>query len=242
MLYICGRNNVLAIEDYLKEMKNIGVILAGGVGNRMGTEFPKQFLPLNGKTVLECCVETFHCNQNIDEICIISHKDYIFKVEEMTATNHWTKVKHILPGGAERHLSSMAAIKAYEGQKEVCLLIHDAARPYVSEKIINKVAEALQEHKAVCVAIASTDTLLETDAQGEYIAAIPNRSRYRRVQTPQGFWLETITAAYRKGLQDPAFLATDDCGVVSHYLPNEPIFIVEGEEENRKITYLEDLK
>lgn len=223
-------------------MKNVAVILAGGVGNRMGTELPKQFLPLNGKTVLECCVDTFHCNENIDEICIISHKDYISEVEEMATINHWTKVTHILPGGAERYLSSMAAIKAYEGQNKVRLLIHDAARPYVSENIINKVVDALQEHKAVCVAIASTDTLLETDAQGEYIVAIPNRSRYRRVQTPQGFWLETIAAAYKKGLQDPAFQATDDCGVVLHYLPEEPIFIVAGEEENRKITYLEDLK
>ncbi len=223
-------------------MKNVAVILAGGVGNRMGTELPKQFLPLNGKTVLECCVDTFHRNENIDEICIISHKDYIIKVEEMAAINHWTKVMHILPGGTERYLSSMAAIKAYEGQNKVRLLIHDAARPYVSENIINKVVNALQEHKAVCVAIASTDTLLETDAQGEYIVAIPNRSRYRRVQTPQGFWLETIAAAYKQGLQDPAFQATDDCGVVLHYLPEEPIFIVTGEEENRKITYLEDLK
>ena len=223
-------------------MKNVAVILAGGTGTRMGTEQPKQFLPLNGKTVLEGSVEAFHRNENIDEICIISHKDYIAKVEELTVANHWTKVKHILPGGAERYLSSLAAIKAYEGQKDICLLIHDAARPYVSEPIINKVVDALQKHKAVCVAIASTDTLLETDAQGEYIVAIPNRSRYRRVQTPQGFWLETIAAAYKQGLQDPAFQATDDCGVVLHYLPEEPIFIVEGEEENRKITYLEDLK
>ncbi len=223
-------------------MKNVAVILAGGVGNRMGTEMPKQFLPLNGKTVLEWSVEAFHSNENIDEICIISHKDYIAKVEEMATINHWSKVKHILPGGTERYLSSMAAIKAYEGQKDVCLLIHDAARPFVSENIINKVVNALQEHKAVCVAIASTDTLLETDAQGEYIVAIPNRSHYRRVQTPQGFRLETIAKAYELGLQDPAFAATDDCGVVLHYLPSEPIYIVEGEEENRKITYIEDLK
>lgn len=222
-------------------MKNVAVILAGGTGTRMGTEQPKQFLPLNGKTVLEGSVEAFHRNENIDEICIISHKDYISKVEEMAVINHWTKVTHILPGGAERYLSSMVAIKAYEEQKQVRLLIHDAARPYVSEPIINKVVDALQKHKAVCVAIASTDTLLETDAQGEYIVAIPNRSRYRRVQTPQGFWLETIAAAYKKGLQDPAFQATDDCGVVLHYLPSEPIYIVEGEEENRKITYLRDI-
>lgn len=222
-------------------MKNVAVILAGGVGNRMGTEMPKQFLPLNGKTVLEHSVEVFHRNENIDEICIISHKDYLNKVEQMAAANSWTKVKHILPGGAERYDSSMAAIEAYKDQKDVCLLIHDAARPWVSEHIINRVVEALQEHKAVCVAIPTTDTLLETDESGEFIKAVPNRNRFRRVQTPQGFWLETITKAYELGLQDPAFAATDDCGVVLHYLPSELIYIVEGEEENRKITYKKDL-
>lgn len=111
----------------------------------------------------------------------------------------------------------------------------------MSEHIINRVVGALQEHEAVCVAIPTTDTLLETDELGEFIKAVPNRNRYRRVQTPQGFRLETIAQAYEKGLQDPAFAATDDCGVVLHYLPSEPIYIVEGEEENRKITYKKDL-
>lgn len=223
-------------------MKNVGVILAGGVGNRMGTDMPKQFLPLNGKTVLEHSVEAFHRNENIDEICIISHKDYIPKVESIVAQNGWTKVKYVLPGGAERYLSSLAAINAYKGQRDVCLLLHDAARPFVSERIINDVVAALQNHNAVCVVIPSTDTLLEMDESGKFVSAIPNRNRYRRVQTPQGFRLETIAQAYEKGLQDPAFAATDDCGVVLHYLPSEPIYIVEGEEENRKITYIEDLK
>lgn len=223
-------------------MKNVAVILAGGVGNRMGTDMPKQFLPLKGKTVLEWSVTAFHGNENVDEICIISHKDYIPKVESIVAQNEWTKVKHVLPGGAERYLSSLAAINAYKGQRDVCLLLHDAARPFVSERIINDVVAALQEHNAVCVAIPSTDTLLETDESGALVSAIPNRNRYRRVQTPQGFRLETIAQAYEKGLQDPAFAATDDCGVVLHYLPSEPIYIVEGEEENRKITYKKDLE
>lgn len=222
-------------------MKNVAVILAGGVGNRMGTDMPKQFLPLKGKTVLEWSVEAFHGNKNVDEICIISHKDYIPKVESIVAQNGWTKVKHVLPGGAERYLSSLAAINAYKEQSDVCLLLHDAARPFVSERIINDVVAALQEHNAVCVAIPSTDTLLETDESGAFVSAIPNRNRYRRVQTPQGFRLETIAQAYEKGLQDPAFAATDDCGVVLHYLPSELIYIVEGEEENRKITYKKDI-
>lgn len=207
----------------------------------MGTEMPKQFLLLKGKTVLEWSVAAFHGNENIDEIYIISHKDYIPRVESLVAQNGWTKVKSVLPGGAERYLSSLAAINAYKGRRDICLLLHDAARPFVSERIINDVVAALRKHNAVCVAIPSTDTLLETDESGAFVSAIPNRNRYRRVQTPQGFRLETIAQAYEKGLQDPAFAATDDCGVVLHYLPSEPIYIVEGEEENRKITYKKDL-
>lgn len=103
-------------------MNNVAVILAGGVGNRMGTEMPKQFLPLNGKTVLEHSVEAFHRNENIDEICIISHKDYLNKVEQMAAANGWTKVKHILPGGAERYDSSMAAIMSIRVKKRYASL------------------------------------------------------------------------------------------------------------------------
>jgi 2-C-methyl-D-erythritol 4-phosphate cytidylyltransferase len=114
-------------------------------------------------------------------------------------------------------------------------------RPLVSDRIINDVVKALKTCNAVGVAIATTDTIITTDLSGKWVKEIPDRHCLQRMQTPQGFKLSTITKAYQIALQDPKFIATDDCGVVSRYLPEEPIFIVKGEKTNIKITYPEDV-
>ena len=119
------------------------------------------------------------------------------------------------------------------------LLLHDAARPWVSESIISRVVEALVMHEAVGVAIPSTDTVWEVE-KGE-VRAIPERRRMWLAQTPQAFRLPLIAEAYRRALEDPAFAATDDCGVVLRYMPEVKIHVVEGEKGNIKITYAEDI-
>ena len=98
--------------------------------------------------------------------------------------------------------------------------------------------KALDTHRAVNVAVPSADTIIEVD--GDFITNIPDRSRLRRGQTPQAFDRQLITEAYEKALKDPNFRTTDDCGVVRTYLPEEPIFVVRGEESNMKLTYRED--
>ena len=113
-------------------------------------------------------------------------------------------------------------------------------RPLVSQRIITDCLNALQQYKAVDVAIPCTDTIIEVNAEG-HICHITPRSMLRNVQTPQCFRLETIDEAYRIGLNDPNFITTDDCGVVHRYLPEEPIFVVEGDTTNIKVTYPEDL-
>ncbi|MDR0692164.1 MAG: 2-C-methyl-D-erythritol 4-phosphate cytidylyltransferase [Prevotellaceae bacterium] len=220
---------------------NIAVILAGGVGRRLGDSTPKQFLEIAGKTVIEHTVDAFERNENIDEIAIIIHPSFVQTVEEMVLVNEWEKVKKILPGGATRHESSLAAIYAYASQPGCNLIFHDAVRPLVSQRVINDVTEALHQYNAVAVAIPTTDTILQTDNAGRFIQHIPNRNTLQRAQTPQGFKLQTIAAAYRLALQDPAFAATDDCGIVVKYLPEEKVFIVRGETSNVKLTYKEDL-
>ena len=111
-------------------------------------------------------------------------------------------------------------------------------RPLVSQRIINDVAEALHHHHAIDVAIPATDTII--DVEGDFIHSIPERSRLKRGQTPQAFAITTIREAYDKALKDPQFKVTDDCGVVKKYLPDQPIFVVNGEETNMKLTYKED--
>ena len=218
---------------------NIAVILAGGSGTRMGRDLPKQFLKVAGKKVIEHTIDTFEKNSLIDEICIVSKADFISDVEELVVKNEYKKVKKILAGGIERYDSSLAAINAYQ-DSETNLLFHDAVRPLVSDRIINDCVEALKHYRAVDVATKTTDTIIEAN-NDNCIEYIPNRNSLRNGQTPQCFKLGVIKRAYELALADPDFRTTDDCGVVRKYLPEEPIYIVDGENFNMKLTYIEDL-
>ena len=250
-------------------MQNIAVILAGGIGARVGGNTPKQLLPLqDGKSVLEHAVDAFEQSPHIHEICIVMHPDYIAYAEQMLLANAWQKVRHIIPGGKERWESSVNAIRQVRGERlevkgketncqlpiannhnTVNLLLHDAARPFVSQDIIARVCEALEEHEAVTVAIPSTDTVYEM-VDGK-VARIPQRSTIMRAQTPQAFRLNLIAEAYAKALGVDSLSAeacatcylpaTDDCGIVHEHMPEIPIHIVLGEEQNKKITFKEDI-
>ena len=224
----------------MNDIKNIAVVLAGGSGQRFGTALPKQFLPLAGKTVIEHSVEAFEQCADIDEITVVMNADYLPQMQEIIDQNDWKKVRKLLPGGAERHFSTLAAIKAYEGCSDINLIFHDAARPAVSQRIIQETVTALQTHPAVAVAIPATDTVFEVTENGAFITSIPSRKRLRCAQTPQAFRIDVIREAYRKALQDPHFTSTDDCGVLLKYCPEVPIFIVAGDTANQKLTYPED--
>ena len=236
-------------------MYYIAVILAGGIGARVGGNTPKQLLPLqDGKSVLEHAVDAFEQSPHIHEICIVMHPDYIMHAEQMLLANAWQKVRHIIPVGKERWESSVNAILAYLSNvncqlSTVNLLLHDAARPFVSQEIIANVCEALKEHEAVTAAIPSTDTVYEM-VDGK-VARIPQRSTIMRAQTPQAFRLPLIAKAYAKAIGADIcdkqacaachLPATDDCGIVHEHMPDVPIYIVEGEEQNKKITFKEDI-
>ena len=220
---------------------NIAVILAGGSGTRMGTgtDIPKQFMKVAGKKVIEHTIDVFEASPLIDEICIVSKSDFINDVENLVVANQYKKVKKILHGGKERYHSSLAAINAYTNDDDN-LLFHDAVRPLVSQRIIADCVEALKKYNAVDVAVKTTDTIISVDEK-ECIDFIPDRTRLRNGQTPQCFKRGTIRKAYELALADPDFTTTDDCGTVRRYLPNEPLFVVNGENSNMKLTYVEDL-
>lgn len=223
---------------------NIAVILAGGIGSRLGLDRPKQFMKVAGKTVLEHTVEIFQRHTQIDEIAIVMHASYVHDVEEMVIKNHWTKVKKVLNGGQERYESSMAAINAYRKQAQtenINLIFHDAVRPLVSMRIINDVIEALNTYDAVDVAVPAVDTIIKLDETKKYIDQIPNRNYLNRGQTPQAFKYEIIEQAYQLALQDKNLQTTDDCGIVRKYLPVVKVYVVAGEEQNIKLTYPEDI-
>ena len=253
-------------------MYNVAVILAGGIGARVGGNMPKQLLPLaDGRSVLEHAVSAFEQSPHIHEVCIVMHPDYIAYAEQMLLANAWQKVRHIITGGKERWESSVNAIRVYhelkieilrlkaeesdsrypltDNRNAVNLLLHDAARPFVSQDIIARVCEALQEHEAVTVAIPSTDTVYEM--ADDKVARIPQRSTIMRAQTPQAFRLPLIAESYTKALGADIcdkeacaachLPATDDCGIIHEHMPHIPIHIVLGEEQNKKITFKEDI-
>ena len=233
-------------------MKHIAVILAGGTGSRVGGNRPKQLLPLeDARSILEHSVDAFEQAPCIDEIAIVMHPDWIAEAQRMCLQNGWQKVTRIIAGGSERWESSWKAIEDFSSQlsvvsgqlSEVSLWLHDAARPFVSQRILADVAAALETHEAVTVAVPVTDTLYKVTVKGEGLTVngIPSRADFMRAQTPQAFHLDVIRAAYERALASGAVAATDDCGILHKYMPEVAICIVEGEEANRKITYKGDL-
>ena len=223
----------------LSTMKNIAIILAGGSGRRMGAGLPKQFLKVNNRMVIEHTIDTFERATCINEIAIVSHPDYLEEMQNIIASNPWTKVTQVLQGGKERTDSTLSALHAYTNNNDR-LLIHDGVRPLVSQQIIENVCDALKEYDAVNLAIPAVDTIIEV--KDDIMVAAPRRDILRQVQTPQGFKRQVLFEAFERALKDPEFMATDDCGVVFKYHPETQIKIVAGENSNIKITYKEDLE
>lgn len=214
---------------------NIAVILAGGSGVRMGKNLPKQFMKLGDKSIIEHTIEAFERNAGIDRIFVVCREDSVSMIRQLVKARCYRKVTDILSGGKERYHSSLAAIGIVENDEDN-LLFHEL----VSQRIIKDCLIALERYRAVDVAIKAVDTIIQVD-ENDMIVDIPPRASLRCGQTPQGFRAGVIRRAYELAVVDPDFRTTDDCGVVKHYLPQEPIFVVDGESINMKLTYQEDL-
>ena len=227
-------------------MRNIAVILAGGIGSRVGGETPKQLLPLaDGRSILEHSIDAFEASPSIDEIAVVMHPDHISSLQKLCQSNRWQKLTKIIPGGAERWESSYNAIKVCTESanldEPLSLLLHDAARPFVSQRIIADVCQALETHEAVTVAVPVTDTIYEV--RNNEVQEVKNRRDFMRAQTPQAFHLHLIAEAFEDAIKKGYITSvTDDVAVLKAFNPSIPVFIVPGEESNRKITYPEDIK
>lgn len=223
----------------IRKIKTIAVILAGGSGSRLGSNIPKQFLKVNDRMIIEYTIDTFQKHEEIDEIAIVCHPDYTRLVNECINHCNYTKVCKVLEGGNNRFYSSITAIRTYNDEEQKKMLFHDAVRPLVSVEIISNCISKLDIYNAVGTGIQTTDTIWYVNNQ--HIINIPNRNTIYRAQTPQGFNFFTIKKAYDIALQDKKMLITDDCGVVMHYLEDEKIATVQGDEKNIKITRKDDL-
>lgn len=214
-------------------MKNYGVILASGKGNRFGGEIPKQFVKIGTKTILEKAVDAFEKSSYIDFIILVITPGYKSEAEKLLSG--YKKVLKIVEGGKTRKESSYIGVSAID-ELDANVFIHDCARPFVSERILKDCNDAIKQHEAVGVAIPSTDTII--CVENNYIKQIPERSSMMCIQTPQCFRLGLIKKAHELAVNDENF--TDDCGLVIKYNLAK-IFVVEGDISNLKITYSNDI-
>ena len=219
-------------------MKSVkAVILASGSGLRFQDRQPKQFMKLAGLPVLVHTLKAFQSCAAIDGIVVVSHEDYVDHVWELVNKYGIGKVEKVAAGGRTRQESSRVGIECC-GEETGYVMIHDGVRPFLTHKVIHELLDAVKTHQAVDTVIPSADTLVQVDAEG-FINAIPDRSNFRRGQTPQAFSYGLILEAHRQALADGIDNATDDCFLALRL--GHRVFTVQGHEQNIKITYPLDL-
>ena len=222
-------------------MRMVAVVLGGGMGQRLGAGMPKQLLRLSGRTLIEHCVAAFEQAPGVDEILVVMAGGYVGQVSALLAEAGYRKVSAVIEGGVTRPDSTRVALAAIARtqSREVGVLLHDAARPLVDERIIADCVASLRVHDAAGVAVPASDTMVVTE--NGVMESMPRRETLLRCQTPQCFRLSVITRAHELAAADPDFAPTDDCGVVLRYLPEVSVHVVPGSERNIKITYPQDL-
>lgn len=215
------------------------LVLAAGQGKRMGTKVQKQFLEIDGKPVLFYSLRAFEESAIIDDIILVTGEGCEkYCREEIVSKYNFTKVRKIVVGGKERYHSVWNGLKEIESDGYV--FIHDGARPLVTEEIIKRTYDTLQECRACVVGMPVKDTIKIVDSEG-YIVDTPDRNYVWQVQTPQAFEVELVKSAYGKLIERTDVQVTDDAQVVEAMM-YEDVKLVEGSYENMKITTPEDLK
>ena len=212
------------------------VIVAAGTGSRMNMGINKQFIKLEGKEIIAYTIEKFYNNSNIEDIVVVVKEDEsdFFKKEILDKYN-FKNIK-IAYGGKERQDSVYNGLKLLDKKCHV-VLIHDGARPFVSDKIIDNCIEEAKNHKAVVVGVPVKDTIKVID-KDKYIVDTPNRSVLWAVQTPQTFDYNILIDSYKEAFKN-GFYGTDDAMLVERI--GYKVKMVEGSYNNIKITTQEDL-
>ncbi len=223
-------------EKVGKAPARYAIIVAGGKGLRMGTELPKQFLPIAGRPILMHTLEAFErAIPGIRLILVLPHDQQAFW-QSLCQQHAFTLPHTIADGGATRFhsvLNGLHTIPLDENYESAIVGVHDGVRPFVSSEVIRGCYEAAVEKGAVVPVIPVVETIRHLSGAS---SATVDRSQYRLVQTPQTFQLPLLLRAYQQPYRD-AF--TDDASVVEAL--GHPIALVEGNRENIKITTPADI-
>ena len=215
--------------------KSYGVVIAaGGSGTRFGTDIPKQFVEISGIPIIAHTLSPFQACNEISEIVIVAHKDYLVFCSDIVKRFGFDKVTSIIEGGSTRQASVFKGIKNLDTDY---VLIHDAARPVISSEKISLCCAEVASCGACALGIPTIDTIKVT-LDGEYIDSTPDRSTLWQIQTPQCFERNLILNCHRKAAFD-GFEATDDCMLAE--MQGAKVKLIRGDRTNIKITDYADL-
>ncbi|MBE5869415.1 MAG: 2-C-methyl-D-erythritol 4-phosphate cytidylyltransferase [Lachnospiraceae bacterium] len=229
--------------------KCTAIVLAAGVGKRMQSNVAKQYMILGDKPVIWYALQTFEQNERITDVILVVGKGEIpYGRSEIVEKYGFQKVISVVEGGAERYLSVWNGLQAMRktGQIADYVFIHDGARPFLNEQMIEETYREVTEYGACVVGMPVKDTIKVADEEGIAVKT-PERKSLWAVQTPQVFRGELILEAYKTLIDrlehkkvGPVFTVTDDAMVVETMLQH-PVKLVTGSYENIKITTPEDM-
>ncbi len=188
-------------------MKTGALIVAGGLGLRMHSSLPKQFMPLSGKEIFVRSVEVFHGSAFVDFIVLVVHKDWLGQARKILEKRGMDSVS-VVSGGETRQESVQNGLLFCEAIKPDMVMIHDAARPFFSKKQIPEILRLVTPGTGVVVTEKTADTVYLVE--DEVVVNVPNRSNLRRAETPQTFKFQEILQAHRKAVTDGIHSSTDD--------------------------------
>ncbi|MBQ9228849.1 MAG: 2-C-methyl-D-erythritol 4-phosphate cytidylyltransferase [Eubacterium sp.] len=222
-----------------------GVILAGGVGSRMGGDKPKQYLSVKGKPIIIYTIEKFFTVPAFEKIIVLCPKKWVEHTKNLIE-------KHIAPaadkiavieGGDTRNETIMNAIKFIEAEgkldEDTVIVTHDSVRPFVTHRIITENIAAAQAYGACDTVVPATDTIVEA-RDNKVITYIPDRSKMYQGQTPQSFKALKLKEMYESLSEDEKSILTDAAKIF--VIKGEKVALVQGETYNMKITYPYDLR
>jgi len=212
------------------------VIVAAGSGSRMNMSINKQFIKLNNKEIIAYTIEKFYKHYNIQDIVVVIKKEEVeFFNKEIIEKYKFENIK-IAFGGNERQDSVYNGLKSLDSKCDI-VLIHDGARPFVSEETVNKSIQEAKNYKAIVVGVPVKDTIKVVNDNND-IVDTPDRSKLWAVQTPQTFDYSILLKSYEDAFKHN-FYGTDDAMLVERI--GYKVKIIEGSYNNIKITTQEDL-
>lgn len=229
----------------METKKIFGVILAGGVGTRMGNVTkPKQFMEIGGKPIIAHTIEKFAIYPRFDEIIVLSPKQWVNHTRDIIR-RYIPNCEHIvsIAGGETRNETIMNAIRYIEKThgllEDTIIVTHDSVRPFVTHRILEENVEGAMLYGACDTVVPATDTIV-CSTQGECITDIPDRSRMYQGQTPQSFKAKKLKELYESLTSEEKEILTDACKIM--VLKGEQVRLVQGEVYNIKITYPYDIR